>query len=72
MEAPYAKPIEVNGKKYPLTLPEGNGRIIKDTGDKTEKGAKVVKKYGVASMQEMLKQKKALQPGTDMTKGSYD
>lgn len=30
-----------------------------------------MKKYGVASMEEMLKQKKALQPGTEMTKGSY-
>lgn len=72
MEPPYAKIVEVNGKKYPLTLPKDNGRIIKGTGDKTEKGTKVMKKYGVTSVQEMLKQKKALQPGREMTEGSYD
>lgn len=70
MEAPYANPIEVNGENYPLKLPKDNGRIIKD--DKTEKESNVIKKYGVASEQEMLKQKKALQTGTEITKGSYD
>lgn len=70
MEAPYANPIEVNGENDPLKLPKDNGRIIKD--DKTEKESNVIKKYGVASEQEMLKQKKALQTGTEITKGSYD
>lgn len=56
MEAPYAKAIEDSGKKHPLTLPKDNGRIIKGTGDKTEKRTKIMKKYGVASMQKMLKQ----------------
>lgn len=72
MEAPDAKPIEVNGKNYTLKLPKDNGRIMKDTDDKTEKESNVMKKHGVASEQEMLKQKKALQTGTEMTKGSYD
>lgn len=40
MELPYAKIIEVNGKKYPLTLPKDNGRTIKGTGDKMGKGTK--------------------------------
>lgn len=53
-------------------LPKNNGRIIKGTGDETEKETKMMKKYGVTSVQEMLKQKKALQPGTEMTKGNYN
>lgn len=53
-------------------LPKDNGRIIKGTGHKTEKGTKRMKKYGATSMQEMLKQKTALQPGTEMTKRNYD
>lgn len=72
MEAPYAKPIEVKGKNYTLKLPKATGRIIKNTDDKTEKESNVMKKYGVALEQEMLKQNKALQTGTEMTKGSYD
>lgn len=56
MEALCVKPIEVNGKKHSLILPQDNVRIIKGTGDKTEKRTKIMKKYGVASMQEMLKQ----------------
>lgn len=40
MEAPYAKPIELNRKNYHLTLPKDNGKIIKGTGDKTGKGTK--------------------------------
>lgn len=72
MEAPYAKPIEVNGKNDTLKLPKDNGRIIKDTDDKTEKESNVMKKYGVSSEQEMLKQKKTLMTGAEMTKESYD
>lgn len=72
MEAPYAKPIEVNGKNDTLKLPKDNGRIIEDTDDKTEKESNMMKKNGLASEKEMLKQKKALETRAEMTKGSYD